>query len=52
MNGRALVLASAYTAALVLGWPLLLIAITGLVETMFNIRTRVAQRRGPPSLRT
>jgi hypothetical protein len=52
MKGRALVLASAYTAALVLGWPLLLIAITGLVETMFNIRTRVAQRRGPPSLRT
>ena len=51
MNGRPLVLASAYVATVVLGWPLLLIAITGLVETMFSIRGRLAQRRGPPSLR-
>ena len=52
MNGRAVVLASAYAAAVVLGWPLLLIAIAGLVDIFFNIRLRVAQRRRPPSLRT
>jgi hypothetical protein len=52
MNGRAVVLASAYATAVVLGWPLLLIAIAGLVETFFNIRLRVAQRHRPPSLRT
>ena len=52
MNGRAVVLASAYAAAVVWGWPLLLIAIAGLVEILFNIRLRVAQRRRPPSLRT
>ena len=52
MNGRAVVLTSAYAAAIVLGWPLLLIAIAGLVDIFFNIRLRVAQRRRPPSLRT
>ena len=52
MNGRAVVVTSAYAAAVVLGWPLLLIAITGLVDIFFNIRLRVAQRRRPPSLRT
>jgi len=51
MNGRPLVLAGAYISTIVLGWPLLLIAITGLVETMFSIRGRLGQRRGPPSLR-
>jgi hypothetical protein len=52
MNGRAVVLASAYATAVVLGWPLVLIAIAGLVEIFFNIRLRVAQRHRPPSLRT
>jgi hypothetical protein len=49
---RIVMLTGLYAAALVLGWPVLAIAVVGLVETIFNIRSRVARKRGPPSLRT
>jgi hypothetical protein len=52
MTTRALVLAAVYAAAAVLGWPVLAMSILGLAEAAFNIRGRVARRRGPPSLRT
>jgi len=52
MSSRTLVLAGVYAATVVLAWPLLLISIVGLAETMFNIRFRISRRRGPPSLRT
>jgi hypothetical protein len=52
LSARAVVLAGVYAAAVVLGWPLLLLSIVGLAETMFNIRLRIARGRGPPSLRT
>jgi hypothetical protein len=52
MSSRAIVLAGVYAAAVVLGWPLLLIALVGLAETMLDIRARIAHRRGPPSRRT
>jgi hypothetical protein len=52
MNTRTLVLAAVYAAAVVLGWPVLAMSILGLAEAAFNIRGRVARRRGPPSLRT
>ena len=52
MSSRALVLAAVYAAAVVLGWPVLAMSILGLAEAAFNIRGRVARRRGPPSLRT
>jgi hypothetical protein len=52
IGGRALVLAAVYAAAVVLGWPVLAMSILGLAEAAFNIRGRVARRRGPPSLRT
>ena len=52
MSTRALVLAAVYAAAAVLGWPVLAMYILGLAEAAFNIRGRVARRRGPPSLRT
>jgi hypothetical protein len=52
LSSRIWILGGVYTAALLLAWPLLLISILGLVETMFNIRLRVARMRGPPSLRT
>jgi hypothetical protein len=51
-SSRTVVLAAVYAAAVVLGWPLLLIALLGLAETMFGIRVRIGRRRGPPSLRT
>ena len=46
------VLAGIYAAAIVLGWPILAMSILGLAEAVFNIRGRVARKRGPPSLRT
>ncbi len=52
MNSRALVLAAVYAATIVLGWPVLAMSILGLAEAAFNIRGRVARKRGPPSLRT
>jgi hypothetical protein len=52
MRSRASVLAGLYAATLVLAWPLLLISMVGLAETMLHIRLRVARLRGPPSLRT
>ncbi len=52
INGRLFLLGAAYAAALVLFWPILAVAILGLTETAFNLRGRLASRRGPPSLRT
>jgi len=52
MSTRAFMLAAVYAAAVVLGWPVLAMSILGLAEAAFNIRGRVARRRGPPSLRT
>jgi hypothetical protein len=51
-NARGLVLFGAYVASLVLGWPVLAMSILGLAEVIFNIRLRVARKRGPPSLHT
>jgi hypothetical protein len=49
---RSVVLAGVYVAATILGWPVLAMAILGLAEILFNVRVRVVQRRGPPSLPT
>jgi hypothetical protein len=50
MRSRTSILAGLYAAAVVLGWPLLLISMVGLAETIFNIRLRMARRRPPPTL--
>ena len=52
MGSRAFVLAGVYGVTVVLGWPVLAMSILGLAELAFNIRGRVAGKRGPPSLRT
>jgi hypothetical protein len=52
MGNRGLALAGAYAAVVVFGWPVLGMALLGLAETAFNLRGRITQRRGPPSLRT
>jgi hypothetical protein len=52
MGSRAVVLAGIYATTLILTWPLLAISILGLAETLLNIRSRVARKRGPPTLRT
>jgi hypothetical protein len=49
VNARVLLLGSAYVSVLVLGWPVLLLMLLGLTDTMFNIRGRFANRGGPPT---
>ncbi len=51
-SSRAVVLAAAYAVTIVLGWPVLALSLLGLAEAAFNIRNRVARKRGPPGLRT
>jgi hypothetical protein len=52
MRSRAIVLPTVYAATIVLGWPVVVLSLLGLAEAAFNIRHRVARKRGPPSLRT
>lgn len=52
MGNRGLALAGAYAAVVVFGWPVLGMALLGLAEMAFNLRGRITQKRGPPSLRT
>jgi hypothetical protein len=52
MNARLVMLTGLYAAAAVFGWPVLAVALLGLAESILNIRSRVARKRGPPSLRT
>ncbi|MGB8575806.1 MAG: DUF2232 domain-containing protein [Pseudolabrys sp.] len=50
MNMRGFVLGLAYTAVIVLGWPLLALCLLGLIDTAIGLRARVARKRGPPAL--
>jgi hypothetical protein len=48
---RLFVLSGTYAATLLFGWPIILMSMFGVVETLFGIRARIAQKRGlpPPS---
>src|SRR5262245_24780166 len=50
MNMRGFVLGLAYASVTVLGWPLLALCLLGLVDALFDLRARVAHKRGPPAL--
>ena len=52
LSSRPIVLAGTYAATFVVGWPVLLMSILGLADTILDIRSRVAGKRGPPTLRT
>jgi hypothetical protein len=52
LDSRIFLLAGAYTATTIFGWPVLAVAILGLLDTVLDIRGRVASKRGPPTLRT
>jgi hypothetical protein len=52
MSGRAVVLAAVYGAVGVFGWPVLLMMLLGLADTVLDVRGRVAAKRGPPPQRT
>jgi hypothetical protein len=51
MRGRVLALTGTYAAALVLGWPVLLLTLAGIADRIFGIRTRMVKRQIPPGPR-
>jgi hypothetical protein len=51
MGSRGFVLGGAYAAVIVFGWPVLGMSFLGLADTAFDIRNRIAAKRGPPTLR-
>ncbi|TMJ64706.1 MAG: hypothetical protein E6G82_00400 [Alphaproteobacteria bacterium] len=48
LKGRALWLACTYSIVIVFAWPLVAMAVLGLVDTVFGIRQRYLRRRPPP----
>jgi hypothetical protein len=52
MNGRGFLLGGVYAAVLVLGWPALALCLLGLIETVIDLRARIARTRGPPAAHT
>jgi hypothetical protein len=52
IDSRIFLLAGAYIASFVIIWLLLVVALLGIAEVLFNLRARVAQKRGPPSVHT
>jgi hypothetical protein len=46
---RAFILGGVYAAVMVFGWPILALTILGLADSGFDIRGRVAAKRGPPA---
>ena len=49
INSRAFLLGGAYAAVIVFGWPMFVLCLLGLFETAFDLRARLARRRGPPA---
>ncbi len=50
INSRAFLLGGVYASVLVFGWPVLALCLLGLIEIAFNLRDRVARKRGPPAV--
>ncbi len=48
VNGRAAFLGGTYALIIVFGWPILLLALLGVTDAAFDLRGRLAARRGPP----
>jgi hypothetical protein len=49
MNSRAFLLGGVYAAIVVFGWPVLALCLLGLAENVFDLRARLARKRGPPT---
>jgi hypothetical protein len=47
-SGRPFLLSGIYVVVIVFLWPALLMALLGLADTAFDLRGRVARKRGPP----
>lgn len=48
-SARFLVLSGMWFTCLVLGWPIIAMAVLGFVDAMFDLRTRLASAQGPPA---
>jgi hypothetical protein len=49
IDSRPFLLGGVYASVMVFGWPVLALCMLGFAEAAFNIRARVARRRGPPA---
>ena len=49
MDARLFLLSGVYAAVLVLGWPVLALCLLGLIDAVLDLRTRMANKRGPPA---
>jgi hypothetical protein len=47
-RSRTFLIGSIYASVLVFGWPVLMLSLLGLAETVFHLRARIARRRGTP----
>ena len=47
---RPFLLGLAYAAVFLIGWPMLALCLLGLLDTAFDLRGRVARKRGPPAV--
>lgn len=50
MASRVFLLTAVYFAVLLLGWPILLLCLLGLIEAVVDLRARIAATRGPSAL--
>jgi hypothetical protein len=48
-KSRAFLIAGAIVAVVFFRWPILGLCLLGLIDSVFDLRTRVARRRGPPA---
>ena len=48
LQSRSVVLVGVYTAVAIFGWPVLLVALLGLIDIALDLRARLAAR-GPPA---
>jgi hypothetical protein len=48
--GRPFMLGAIYALILVQGWPILIASLLGLIDSAFDLRGRIARRRGPPTI--
>jgi hypothetical protein len=49
-SSRPILLGGVYACVLVFGWPVLLLALLGLVDTFFGLRARFGARKGRPTV--
>jgi hypothetical protein len=49
INSRSFLLGGVYASVAVFGWPILALCLIGIGETAFDLRARVARRRGAPN---